>query len=159
LADREQRIQAALRAYEGTGWGRAVQDTAHAKGLCKRASLVLLELLHRHCISDARLVFLGKAKLESEFAPTDEHYVVRIDNEGIDATARQFDPTGDAVTRRPMAEVVSPWQVVDEVEPGILHPPFATDPHGIPANWRDLADVDPPGDAIGWEYPGGWPTA
>jgi hypothetical protein len=38
-------------------------------------------------------------------------------------------------------------------------PPFiGRNLHGIPENWRSLADVDPPGDVIGWTYPEPRPT-
>jgi hypothetical protein len=91
--DRERRIQAALRAYENGPWGRAVANRDQAAGLCKRASLVLLELLNREGIEDAELWHLGMPKDGSGLAPSDEHYVVVIGAEAIDATARQFDET------------------------------------------------------------------
>jgi hypothetical protein len=42
---------------------------------------------------------------------------------------------------------------------GWVEPLIGTDLHDIPSNRRELADVDPdpPGEAIGWPYPGGWP--
>jgi hypothetical protein len=87
--DRDGRIRAALRAYENSAWGRAVADRDQAAGLCKRASLVLLELLNREGIDDAELWHLGMPKEGSGFAPGDEHYVVVIGAEAIDATARR----------------------------------------------------------------------
>jgi hypothetical protein len=103
--DREGCIQAALRAYENSPWGRAVAKRDQAAGLCKRASLVLLELLNREGIEDAELWHLGMPKEGSGFAPCDEHYVVVIGAEAVDATARQFDETSDPITRRSLKDV------------------------------------------------------
>jgi hypothetical protein len=47
----------------------------------------LLELLRREGIEDAELWHLGMPKEGSGFAPGDEHYVVVIGEEAIDATA------------------------------------------------------------------------
>jgi hypothetical protein len=158
VTNREQHIQSALRAYKNSSWGRAVADSDQAAGLCKRASLVLLELLNREGIEDAALWHLGMPKEGRGFARSDEHYVVVIGAEAIDVTARQFDATCDPVTRRSLAEVKEPWQVAQPVRIGWVEPLIGTDLHDIPSNWRELADVDPPGEAIGWPYPGGWPT-
>jgi hypothetical protein len=158
MTDRESRIQSALRAYESSSWSRATEDGDHAAGLCKRASLVLLELLHREGIEDAKLWHLGLPKEGSGFASSDEHYVVVIGEEAIDATARQFDQTGEPITRRSLKEVAAPWHAAQPVRIGYVEPLIGKDTHDIPANWRQLADVDPPGDAIGWPYPGPWPT-
>jgi hypothetical protein len=97
-------------------------------------------------------------KRGSGFAPSDEHYVVFIGSEAIDATARQFDQAGDPITRRSLKEVSAPWRVAQPVRIGYAAPLIGRDLHDIPANWAQLADVDPPGDAIGWPYPGPWPT-
>jgi hypothetical protein len=159
VTDREARIQSALQAYPNSSWGQAVTDPDQAAGLCKRASLVLLELLNRKGIEDAEIWHLGVPESGSSFAPTDEHYVVVIGTEAIDATARQFDRTSEAITRSSLEDVKAPWCVAQRVETDSVDPLFRGEhPHGIPKNWRELADVDPPGDAIGWPYPGGWPT-
>lgn len=47
MTSRERSIQSALQAYAKSSWGLAVEDGDQAAGLCKRASLVLLELLNR----------------------------------------------------------------------------------------------------------------
>lgn len=158
VTDRERHIQSALRAYENSSWGRAVADRDQATGLCKRASLVLLELLNREGIEDAELWHLGMPKEGSGFAPSDEHYVVVIGAEAIDATARQFDKTSDPITRRSLKEVETPWQSAQPVRIGYVEPLIGKDLHDIPTNLRGLADVDSPGDAIGWPYPGPWTT-
>jgi hypothetical protein len=159
MTSREQSIQSALEAYAKSSWGRTVQDGDQAAGLCKRASLVLLELLHRAGIADAELWHLGMPKEGSGFAPSDEHYVVVIGGEAIDGTARQFDETSDPITRRPLKDVEVPWCGAQPVRIGSVDRLIGEDLHDIPENWRDLADVDPPADAIGWPYPGPWPTS
>jgi hypothetical protein len=158
VTDRKSRILSALRAHENSSWGRATEDSDQAAGLCKRASLVLLELLRREGVEDAELWHLGMPKEGSGFAPGDEHYFVVIGEEAIDATARQFDRTGDPITRRSLREVAASWHGVQLVRIGYVEPLIGKDLHDIPDNWRQLADVDPPGDAIGWPYPGPWPT-
>jgi hypothetical protein len=133
-------------------------NSDQAAGLCKRASLVLLELLNREGIEDAKLWHLGMPRDGSGFAPSDEHYVVVVGTEAIDATARQFDETSDPITRRPLSDVEKAWHGSQGVRIGHVEPFIGRDLHDIPANWRELADVDPPGDAIGWAYPGPWPV-
>lgn len=122
---------------------------------------MLLELLNRESIEDAELWHLGLAsgmpKEGSSFAPSDEHYVVVIGAEAIDATARQFDRAGDPITRRSVKEVSAPWHVAQPVRIGYVEPLIGKDLHDVPMNWQQLADADPPGDAIGWPYPGPWP--
>jgi hypothetical protein len=152
VTDRERRIRAALQAFENSSWGRAVVDPDQARGLCKRASLVLLELLNREGIKDAKLWHLGMPKEGGGFSPSDEHYVVVIGAEAIDATARQFDKTSNPITRRSVEDVVAPWQGAGPVQIGFVEPLIGRDLHEIPANWRELADANPPGDAIGWQY-------
>ena len=128
------------------------------RALCKRASLVLLEHLHRAGVEEATLWHLGMPKEDSDFAPSDEHYVVVVDDEAIDPTARQFDKDGHAVTRQTLEVVMRPWHSAQEVRIGYVEPFIGRDLHEIPANWRSLADAEPPGDTIGWAYPGPWPT-
>ena len=120
------------------------------------ASLVLL-LLHREGIKDAELWHLGMPKEGSGLAPSDEHYVVVIGAEAIDATARQFDQTSDPIIRRLLKEVSAPWHAAQPVRIGYVEPLSGKDLHAVPAKWRQLADAHPPGDAIGWQYP--WPTS
>lgn len=158
MSDPESCIQRALQAYENSSWGRATTDGGQAAGLCKRASLVLLEHLNRAGVEDAELWHLGMPKDDSGFAASDEHYVVVIGEEAIDPTARQFDKAGAPVTRRLLEEVEAPWHAAQPVRIGYVDPLIGKDLHEIPENWRELADVDPPGDAIGWPYPGPWPT-
>ena len=122
MIDREERIQTALGTYENSAWGRAVADPVQATGLCKRASLVLLEMLNRAGIKDAELWHLGMPKEGSGFAPTDEHYVVVIGAEAIDATAKQFDETNDAVTRCALKAIEAPWRVAQPVLIGHVEP-------------------------------------
>ena len=131
--NREGRIQAALRAYKHSPWGRAVAHRDQAAGLCKRASLVLLELFNREGIEEAELWHLGMPKERSGFAPSDEHYVVVIGAEAIDATARQFDETSDTVTRRSLKEVERLWHGSQRVRIGSIEPLIGTDLHDIPA--------------------------
>jgi hypothetical protein len=50
----------------------------------------------------------GLPKEGSGFASGDEHYVVVIGEEAIDGTARQFDQTGEPITRRSLKEVAEP---------------------------------------------------
>ena len=95
-------------------------------------------------------------KEESDFAPSDEHYVVVVDDEAIDPTARQFVKDGDAITREALTVVTRPWHAAQVVRIGHVEPFIGRDLHEIPENWRSLADVEPPGDAIGWAYPGPW---
>jgi hypothetical protein len=158
LRTKEARIRTALAAYTRSPWGRATRQQTHAKGLCKRASLVALELLHREGVDAARLWHLGAPKDGSPFAPSDEHYVVVVGDEAIDVTHRQFDPSCEAITRRPLREVSQPWHAAQPVCIGQTDPMIGTDLHAIPANWRELAEAVPPGDAIGWPYPGPWPA-
>jgi hypothetical protein len=158
MTDREHRIRGAIAAYERSAWGRATCDSDLAAGLCKRASLVLLEQFHRAGVAAATLWHLGMPRDDSGFAPSDEHYVVVVDDEVIDPTARQFDKDGDAITRRSLEVVAAPWHSEQEVRIGYIPPFIGRDLHEIPENWRLLADVEPPGDAIGWAYPGPWPT-
>jgi hypothetical protein len=73
-------------------------------------------------------------------------------------THRQFDPSCEAITRRPLREVSQPWHAAQPVCIGQTDPMIGTDLHAIPANWRELAEAVPPGDAIGWPYPGPWPA-
>jgi hypothetical protein len=159
MSEREKRIQSALSVYENSPWGRAIADPEQARGLCKRASLVLLELLRRQGIEDAELWHLGAPKEGSGFAPGDEHYVVVIGADAIDATARQFNASSDAITRRPLNEIDAPWRSAQPVRIGHIDPLFGRDLHDIPKNWPALADVGPPGDAIGWEFPDPRPTS
>lgn len=149
---------AAIDAYRRTAWGRVAEDGDQAAGLCKRASLVVLTLLEREGVSDAELWCLGMPKPDRGFADGDEHYVVVIDDHAIDATSRQFDPHDEPVTCRPREEATEPWLSAVAVKIGHVDPFIGRDLHAIPANWRDLPGVDPPGDAIGWPYPGPWPT-
>jgi hypothetical protein len=72
---------------------------------CASARARLLGLLHREGIEDAELWHLGLPKEGSGFASSDEHYVVVIGEEAIDATARQFAQTGEPITRRSLKEV------------------------------------------------------
>jgi hypothetical protein len=72
-----------------SAWGRAEASPDQAAGLGKRGSLVLLELLNREGIKDAKLWHLEMPKHDSSFAPSDGHYVVVIAAEAIDVTARQ----------------------------------------------------------------------
>jgi len=120
--DRERRIQAALRAYENSPWGSSRGNHDQAAGLCKRASLVLLELLNREGIEDAELWHLGMPKEGGGFAPSDEHYVVVIGAEAIDATARQFDETSDPITRRSLKEVEKPRPLREQTPFGEIGP-------------------------------------
>src|SRR4051794_33881251 len=108
----EPAVEDALRAYEQSEWGKATRTPSHARGLCMRASLVLLALLERGGVK-ATLRFLAQARDGSSFSPTDVHYVVDVEGEAIDVTARQFDPGGAAITRRRLSEVADPWGVND----------------------------------------------
>jgi hypothetical protein len=112
---RQRQIEAALSAFRNSSWGLRTSTQEGAAGLCKRSSLVLLVQLERQGIDDAQLWHLGHPREWSDFAPSDEHYMVALDGEAIDPLIR--------------AEL-----------------------HGIPPNWRELADVEPPGTSIGWEY-------
>jgi hypothetical protein len=105
MADRESRIQSALRAYESSSWSRATEEGHHGAGLCKRASLVCLDYSTAKASRIAELWHLGLPKEGSGFASSDEHYVVVIGEEAIDATARQFAQTGEPITRRSLKEV------------------------------------------------------
>jgi hypothetical protein len=116
---REHQVRTALRAYRRSSWGQATEDADQAAGLCKRASLVLLELLHREGVDEAQLWHLGYPTEDGGFGSTDEHYVVVIDNEAIDPSARQFDQDDEPVTRRRLAEVCVPWNVARAVRPPI----------------------------------------
>jgi hypothetical protein len=84
--------------------------------------------------------------------------VVVVDDEVIDPTARRFDHDGDAITRRSLDVVIAPWHSAQEVRIGYIPSFIGRDLHEIPENWRLFADVEPPDDAIGWAYPGPWPT-
>jgi hypothetical protein len=84
---------------------RAVRLLQIGRGLCKRASLVLLELLHREGVEDAELWHLGMQKEGSSFASSDEHYVIVNGAETIHATVRQFDQARAPITRRSLKEV------------------------------------------------------
>jgi hypothetical protein len=53
---------------------------------------------------------------------------------------------------------MTPWHSAQAVRIGYVEPFIGRDLDEIPANWRSLADVEPPGDAIGWPYPRPWPT-
>jgi hypothetical protein len=110
-----------------------VADQDQAAGLCKRASLVLLELLNREGIEDAELWHLGMPKEGSGFAPSDEHYVVVVGAEAIDVTARQFDETSDPITRRSLDEVKKAWYGSQPVRIGYVEPLIGTDLHDISA--------------------------
>jgi hypothetical protein len=156
--DRESRIQSALRAYESSHGVEppktVIMRQACASGRrssCLNYSTAKASRTRNYGISACR-------RKGSGFASSDEHYVVVIGEEAIDATARQFDQTGEPITRRSLKEVAAPWHAAQPVRIGYVEPLIGKDLHDIPANRRQLADVDPPGDAIGWPYAGPWPT-
>jgi hypothetical protein len=155
---RESQIRRALKTFASGAWGEAAAVPHTAAGLCFRASLVLLEMLHREGVREAKLWFLAKPRPGFGLAESDIHYVVLIGTEVIDATGRQFDPGVEAITRRTRRDAEAAWTYSEVIDPDKVDPPFQEHPHGIPRNWRELLDVEPPGNAIGWEYPGEWPT-
>lgn len=136
----------------------ATETPAEASGLCKRASLVLLAMLARRGFKGAVLFSLSEGAPGSSCGRYDTHFVVVIGDEYIDVTARQFHASGEAIDRGAFEDLRSLWRRCAQVDPD-ARDPFWQAGHldGIPENWRELANCDPPGDAIGWEYPGGWP--
>ena len=114
------RLATHLRSFERRDLQENTEAGDQAAGLCKRASLVLPELLYREGIEDAELWHLGMAQEGSGFASSDEHYVVVIGAEAIDATARQFDQASDPITRRSLKEVSAPWHTAQPVRIGYV---------------------------------------
>ena len=144
--------------YLESAWGRTTETPAEAAGLCKRASLVLLEMLQRRGVTGALLFNLSEGTPESPYGQQGMHFIVVVGAEYIDPTARQFRASGKAVDRGDFGDLRLLWRRCDQVDPD-ARDPFWPAGHldRIPENWRELANSDPPGDAIGWEYPGGWP--
>jgi hypothetical protein len=132
-------------SFLATKWGPALAEQRSARGLCKRASAALLARLQRAAI-DAGLWYFTDGKPEFGLAPTDIHYVVVVDGEAIDVSARQFDPEAPVPRREPLATACSRWNVAGREDPddSFMRP--------FPTNWRDLADSDPPGDIPGCPY-------
>ena len=78
--------------------------------------------------------------------------MVTIGDEAIDTTARQFDPSADAIVRHSFVEAWEDWKHAEKVYPDEVQSLFKGNPHQIPASWRDLLKVDPPDTQIGWPY-------
>jgi hypothetical protein len=156
----ERKIVKATVEYRQGPWGRVTKSREGAAGLCsRRASLVLMALLERNGVEGAKLVCLSAPREYSRLSPDLVHFLVLLGKESFDVTARRFESHAPQVSRRMFGIYKVFWEKVEEVDPDQRDSPLVGGHlDGIPANWRELADCAPPGDVIGWEYPGDWPV-
>ena len=150
-------LEPELLSFVESEWGQVCKDRWSASGLCLRATLVLLARLERAGLAgDVSLWNLTQPRPGAERGDSGTHWVLSDpDDVMIDVTAKQFDPTGPAVRRGPLADELARWVFHEKLDPdgedmwegGLLKR------RAIPPYWRGLLDVSPPGDLPGWPYP------
>lgn len=155
----DRKIVRATVEYREGPWGRATQSRKGAARLSERGSLAFMAMLERNGVEGARLLRLRAPRTNTVFSPEDVHFVVVIGTESFDVAARRFEPLGAVLSRRVFIFIEVLWGEVEEVDIDEVDPsPDGAHGGGIPENWRELADVEPPGEGIGWPFPGGWPV-
>lgn len=93
--------------FSASDLGRQLHDPDLARGACKSVSLALLSLLHERGFSDTTLLNLTRR--------CDQHFVVLIDGNVLDATRRQFDAQAPVPHICSYGEVVSEWTTCNAV--------------------------------------------
>lgn len=146
-------LDALLDAFCRSPWGKLGARPASAENMCKRASLALLATLERNGI-EARLWNVAACTApEWGASGKGQHYIVEVAGEALDVTARQFDQDAALPLREPIDDALSRWSSGSPVDPDDPWSQRFTE--YITARWRELPDVDPPGDEFGWPQPPG----
>lgn len=140
------RLDAILGDFVTTPWGRLGAEPATAEGMCKRVSLALLATLDREGV-------LGQLWNMAILDASDwgglghgQHYVVEVDREALDVTARQFSPDNPFPLREPLEWAHARWHSAHPVDPDDQWQQRFTE--YITPRWRELPDVAPPGDGM-----------
>ncbi len=143
----ERKIIQATAEYRDGPWGRATKSSEGAAALNKPASLVFLALLERNGVEGAGLFRLSSPRTNYIFSSDDVHFVAVIERESFDVAARRFEPDGPPIWRRGLILVRLFWNEVEEVAlDGGDSPHSGAEGAGVPENWRELAEGEPPRD-------------
>jgi hypothetical protein len=151
------RLDEILEAFVATPWGHLGATQSTAEGMCKRVSLALLATLEREDMGGQLWNMAGLKAPEWGGPGYGQHYVVEVDGEALDVTARQFAPDNPYPLREPLEDSHARWDSGHPVNPDDAWSQRFTE--YITPRWRELPDVAPPGDELGWPVPPGGPAS
>lgn len=146
-------LDALLSAFCRTPWGVLGAQPDTAEGMCKRVSLALLATLDRDGIEGQLWNMADLIAPEWGGPGHGQHYVIAVGDEALDVTARQFGAANPHPLREPLQDAFARWEWRNPIDPDSRWNQGFTE--YITPRWRELPDVTPPGDELGWPMPPG----